>query len=53
MGAYDADFPKWDVSSVTDMIRIFAWTTAFDTSVSKWDGSSVTTHSYVRWRDGV
>ena len=39
---FDADVSKWNVSSITDMIRIFAWATAVDAGISKWDVSSVT-----------
>ena len=37
-----SDISKWDVSSVTDMNKMFSSASSFNSDISKWDVSSVT-----------
>ena len=39
---FNTDISKWDVSRVTDMMRMFTGTTSFNGDISKWDVSRVT-----------
>ena len=39
----------WDMSSVTNMERMFEGATSFNTNISAWDTSSVTTWVHVSW----
>ena len=41
--AGSAEMKDWDVSSVTDMGRMFTYASAFNADLSSWDVSSVTT----------
>ena len=43
----DGPIAEWDVSSVTDMHRMFHDATAFDGDLRKWDVSSVTNMSFM------
>ena len=39
---FNGDISNWDVSQVTDMSNMFAWTAAFNGDISNWDVSQVT-----------
>ena len=38
---FNGDLSEWDVSSVTDMSRMFFHASSFDRDISKWDVASV------------
>ena len=40
--SFNGDISEWDVSSVTDMSVMFAYTNNFNQDISDWDVSSVT-----------
>ena len=42
---FNADIGAWDVSSVTDMLATFGFTSAFNADISAWDTSKVATMS--------
>jgi len=39
---FNGDISNWDVSQVTDMSYMFAWTTAFNGDISTWNVARVT-----------
>merc|ERR1712238_544160 len=44
---FNADISSWDVSSVTNMYRMFVLAIKFNSDVSDWDVSSVTDMSHI------
>jgi surface protein len=45
--SFNGDLSNWDVSSVTDMSRMFSSATSFDGDIANWDVSSVTDMSII------
>jgi surface protein len=43
--SFNQDISSWDVSSVTDMYRMFLSASSFNQDISSWDVSSVTSMS--------
>lgn len=44
---YNGDISKWDVSNVTDMSYMFAFSYCYDINISEWDVSNVNNMSYM------